>query len=83
VPKQSQAVTEYITRDALNVAEFCRSHGISRGLFYLAQRDGIGPRVMRVRNRVLISAEAAAEWRGRMEARAETAPTLDGPPSAD
>ena len=55
------------TRAAVGVTEFCRSHGISRGLFYLLQRDGVGPRVMRVRGRVLISAEAAREWREQME----------------
>ena len=54
-------------RAALGVTEFCRSHGISRGLFYLLLREGNGPRVMRVRGRVLISAEAAREWREQME----------------
>lgn len=55
------------SRAALGVTEFCRSHGISRGLFYLLLRDGRGPRLMRVRGRVLISTEAAGEWRQRME----------------
>jgi hypothetical protein len=54
-------------RAALSVTEFCVSHGISRALFYLLLRDGSGPRVMRVRGRVLISIEAAGEWRQRME----------------
>lgn len=54
-------------RAAVGVTEFCRSHGISRALFYLLLRDGTGPRVMRVRGRVLISAEAAREWREQME----------------
>ena len=54
-------------RAALGVTEFCRSHGISRALFYLLLRDGTGPRVMRVRGRVLISDEAARAWREQME----------------
>lgn len=58
---------DFATRTALTVGEFCRSHGISRALFYLVLRDGTGPRVMRVRRRVLISIEAAREWRNRME----------------
>jgi hypothetical protein len=69
VAKSKIKPTPYSDRGALSVAEFCRSHGISRGLFYLALRDGLGPRLMRLRGRVLISAEAAAEWRGRMEGR--------------
>lgn len=63
-PEQSSS------RAALSVTEFCESHGISRALFYLLLRDGSGPRVMRVRGRVLISTEAAGEWRQRMEREA-------------
>jgi hypothetical protein len=53
---------------ALSVPQFCRSHGISRSLFYLLLKERLGPRVMRVRGRTLVSAEAAAEWRRAMEA---------------
>ena len=52
---------------ALSVRQFCVTHGISRGLFYILLREGSGPRVMRVRGRTLVSAESAAEWRQRME----------------
>ena len=55
---------------AVSVPEFCRSHGISRSLFYLLLRERRGPRVMRVRGRTLVSAEAAAEWRRAMEVEA-------------
>lgn len=65
--KQSRISEFSPSRSALGVTEFCRSHGISRALFYLLLRDGTGPRVMRVRGRVLISAEAAREWREAME----------------
>ena len=54
---------------AYSVTEFCRDHGISRGLFYNLMRDGLGPRTMKVGRRTLISCEAAQEWRRRMETR--------------
>jgi transposase-like protein len=53
-----------------SVTEFCREHGISRGLFYRLVREGLGPRVAKAGRRTLITAEAAAEWRHRMEAAA-------------
>ncbi len=52
---------------AFSVSAFCRAHGISPSLFYLLQRESRGPRLMRVRGRTLISAEAAVEWRREME----------------
>jgi predicted DNA-binding transcriptional regulator AlpA len=67
VQKQIDHPESSSSRAALGVTELCRSHGISRALFYLLLRDGTGPRVMRVRGRVLISAEAAREWREQME----------------
>jgi hypothetical protein len=54
-------------RAAVGVTEFCDAHGISRALFYILAREGKAPRMMRVRGRVLISAEAAREWRDQME----------------
>jgi len=56
------------TQDAYSVAEFCRRNGISRATYYNLQRDGTGPRVMKVGARALISVEAATEWRRNMEA---------------
>jgi predicted DNA-binding transcriptional regulator AlpA len=51
-------------RDCISIAEFCERNSISRAFFYIMQRDGTGPRLMRVGStRVLISQEAAAEWR--------------------
>lgn len=50
------------------VQEFCAEHGgISKVFFYELQKRGQGPRIMKVGRRTLISAEAAAEWRARME----------------
>ncbi len=54
-----------------SVAEFCREHGISRGLFYRLLREGRGPRVIKAGRRTLISREAAEEWRRRMETAAQ------------
>lgn len=50
------------------VSEFCAAHGdISRSFFYKLLKQGKAPRLMKVGSRVLISAEAAAEWRAKME----------------
>ncbi len=54
-----------------SVTEFCREHGISRGLFYQLLKEGRGPRVIKAGRRTLISREAAEEWRRRMEAAAQ------------
>jgi hypothetical protein len=59
---------------AYTVAEFCRSHRLSRSKLYQLWAAGIGPRVLRVGVKVLITAEAAAEWRRERErASAEAA----------
>lgn len=58
-------------RDALGVEEFCRRHGISRAYLYILWRRGEGPKYMRVGGRRLISREAAADWRRRMEDHTE------------
>ncbi len=49
------------------VAQFCKSHNISRSMFYKQLNLGKGPRLMAVGRRRLISNEAAADWRQRME----------------
>jgi hypothetical protein len=53
---------------AMSIREFARLHGISQDQFFKMARDGWGPTVMKVGKRTLISAEAAAEWRRKMEA---------------
>jgi predicted DNA-binding transcriptional regulator AlpA len=54
---------------AFSVEQFCESHGnISRSFFYKLLAAGQGPRLMKVGRRVLISEEAAADWRASMEA---------------
>jgi predicted DNA-binding transcriptional regulator AlpA len=51
----------------LSIPAFCADHGMSRSLFYRLIKEGRGPRLTRIARRTLISAEAAAEWRARME----------------
>jgi predicted DNA-binding transcriptional regulator AlpA len=50
-----------------SVPAFCAAHGLSRAMFYVLLKDGRAPAVMKVGRRTLISAEAAAAWRRRME----------------
>lgn len=54
-------------RATYTLAQFMEGHNVSRTHFYRLQKAGMAPRMMRVGRRVLISAEAAAEWRKRME----------------
>lgn len=49
------------------ITEFIDAHKISRTHFYLLRKENQGPRMMKVGRKNLISAEAAAEWRRRME----------------
>jgi hypothetical protein len=57
-----------MTPSAFSVEQFCEGHGnISRAYFNKLVASGRGPRLMKVGRRVLISIEAAAEWRRQME----------------
>ena len=63
-------------RDADGVAEFCRRHDISRGFLYAEWRRGRGPRFMQAGDRRIISREAGADWRRKLEsAAADSNPT--------
>lgn len=54
---------------SFTIPEFCAEHGkISKGFFHKIVNEGRGPRLMKVGRRTLVSAEAAAEWRAKMEA---------------
>jgi transposase-like protein len=52
---------------ANSISDFCRQHGISRGLYYKIRRKGKGPREGHVGKRVIISDEASADWRRDIE----------------
>ena len=55
---------------AYTIPQFCKVHGgFSRTHYYALKREGCGPIEMKVGSRRLISFEAAAEWRKRMEQR--------------
>jgi predicted DNA-binding transcriptional regulator AlpA len=56
-----------MTKQAWTIEEFCQSHGISRATFYNLMKRGTAPRIMKVGTRTLVSVDAAAEWRERME----------------
>ena len=56
--------------DAYSIAAFCAAHHISRSSFYNLLKAKKAPRLMRVGSRVLISREAAADWRRARESEA-------------
>ncbi len=60
-------------KDAFSILEFCSRHGLSSGLYYILKRKGLGPREFRVQSRILISKEAASDWRRARELESETA----------
>jgi hypothetical protein len=53
---------------ALSIKQFCEAHNLSEAMFHKIRNAGQGPRLMHVGSRVLISLEAAAEWRKAREA---------------
>ena len=56
--------------DAFSFEEFCDRHRICRATLYNLIKRSQGPAIMRVGSRVLISREAAADWRREREAEA-------------
>jgi hypothetical protein len=58
--------------DAYDIPTFCKRHGqMSPSFFHKLRALGLGPRVMRVGNRVMVSKEAAREGRAEREAEAQ------------
>jgi len=56
-----------------SVASFCVAHHISESFYYKLKNQGLGPREMQVGARILITHEAAADWRNARERAAATA----------
>jgi hypothetical protein len=54
-------------QDAYTIEQFIRRHPMSRALYYKQQAAGLGPKIMKIGNKTLISKEAAAEYRRKME----------------
>jgi hypothetical protein len=50
------------------VAEFCAVHRVSRTRLYQEWKQGTGPRFFNVGAKILITREAAADWRHGREA---------------
>lgn len=65
-----------MSTQALTVDEFCLAHRICRATFYNLLKRGVAPAVMRVGSRVLISQEAAADWRRNMEEKSSKQQTI-------
>lgn len=59
--------------DVYTVDEFCKAHRISRTFFYNLRKSGDGPDIIKIKTRRLISKEAAARWRLKMESAANVA----------
>jgi hypothetical protein len=58
----------------LTIAEFCAQHRIGRATLHHLDKAGRGPRCLRIGRRRYVTAEAAAEWRRRMEDETAAAP---------
>ena len=57
--------------DAYSIRRFCERHDISEAFFHKLRALGLGPVVMKVGARTLVSREAAARWRVEREAAAQ------------
>ena len=53
---------------AFSIRAFCARHSISQSFFHKLRSLGLGPAIMKVGARTLISREAAARWRAEREA---------------
>jgi hypothetical protein len=58
---------------AYTIATFCVAHDISESFYHKLKSQGRAPREMHVGTRVLISYEAAADWRAAREAETSAA----------
>ena len=57
-------------RAAYTIPEFCEAHRISRATYYNVKKAGRGPREKHVLGRIIITGEAAADWRSEGTAAA-------------
>jgi hypothetical protein len=56
---------------AMTIRQFCDAHRISNAMYFIMKQRGEHPREMRVGAKILVSHEAAAEWRREREADIE------------
>ena len=59
-----------VPRASYNIREFCAAHRISESMYYKLREKGLGPREARALTKVIITQEAAADWRRQREATA-------------
>lgn len=84
-PSRDESTTKpgaVVPRSAFTVDQFAKEHGISRTRYFALQKEGLGPRTFKVGARTLISTEAAAEWRAKMEQRSSEAAPAPAPSPA-
>ena len=62
---------------AYTIKKFCEAHSISQSFYFKLKSLGLAPREMRLGTRVLITQEAAADWRRAREADHTTDSTPD------
>ncbi len=56
-----------VNREAFSVKEFCFAHNICRATLYNLLKAGAGPKLLKIGRRSLITADAAREWRHKLE----------------
>ena len=67
-------ITSGLERAAYTIREFCDAHRISKSTYYNLRKQDLGPDEARVRDRVIITMEAAARWRKARERAASRPP---------
>ena len=60
--KQDQE-RQTVPLEGSTIPEFCTAHRFSRSMYFKMKKAGLGPVEMHVGKRVIITHEAAAEWR--------------------
>lgn len=81
-PKKKQSVALVPNAAAYNIREFCEAHRISESMYYKLRAEGLGPREARALSKVIITQEAAADWRRQREADSTRSSTSQPPPVA-
>ena len=56
-----------VPSQVFTISAFCQAHHISEPYYYRLRERGLGPREMRLGRKVLISNDAAADWRRARE----------------
>jgi len=56
-----------IPRVAYTIREFCEAHGLSEGMYHKLKKDRLQPKEMKIGRHIMISHEAAADWRRARE----------------